>query len=64
MPDGQRVRERDRGVLRDLDDEKDEEAAESKATTVCKKQQSDNVTKFARDYKNFGQCVKTQKATS
>ena len=46
------------------DDEKNEDAAESKATAACKKQQSDNATKFAQDYKNFGQCVKTEKAKS
>ena len=46
------------------DDEKNEDAAESKATAACKKQQSDNATKFAQDYKNFGQCVKAQKGTS
>ncbi|HEX2461981.1 MAG TPA: hypothetical protein VHJ58_17675 [Vicinamibacterales bacterium] len=46
------------------DDEKSEDAAESKATAACKKQQSENATKFAQDYKNFGQCVKTQKAAS
>jgi hypothetical protein len=26
--------------------------------------QSENATKFAQDYKNFGQCVKTEKAKS
>ena len=46
------------------DDEKNEDAAESKATAACKKQQSENATKFAQDYKNFGQCVKAQKGTS
>ena len=44
------------------DDEKADDAAESKATAACKKQQSENATKFAQDYKNFGQCVKSQKA--
>jgi hypothetical protein len=46
------------------DDEKAEGADKSKATAACKKQQSENATKFAQDYKNFGQCVKTQKAAS
>ncbi len=43
------------------DDEKSDDAAEAKATAACKKQQSENATKFAQDYKNFGQCVKAQK---
>jgi hypothetical protein len=34
------------------------------ATAACKKQQSENATKFAQDFKNFGQCVKTEKAKS
>ena len=38
-----------------------EDAAEAKATVACKKQQTENATKFAQDYKNFGQCVKAQK---
>ena len=38
-----------------------EDAAETKATAACKKQQTENATKFAQDYKNFGQCVKAQK---
>jgi hypothetical protein len=38
-----------------------EDAAEAKATAACKKQQTENATKFAQDYKNFGQCVKAQK---
>ena len=46
------------------DDEKAEDADESKATAACKKQQSDNAAKFAQDYKNFGQCVKAEKAKS
>lgn len=44
------------------DDDKNEDAAESKAAAACKKQQSDNATKFAQDYKNFGQCVKAGNA--
>ena len=46
------------------DDEKNEDAAGSKANAACKKQQSENATKFAQDYKNFGQCVKAHKGTS
>jgi hypothetical protein len=46
------------------DDKKTEDADASKATAACKKQQSENATRFAQDYKNFGQCVKTQKAKS
>jgi hypothetical protein len=46
------------------DDEKTEDVDASKATAACKKQQSENATKFAQDYKNFGQCVKTEKAKS
>jgi hypothetical protein len=45
------------------DDEKNDDAAET-ATVDCKKQQSENATKFAQDYKNFGQCVKAQKANN
>jgi hypothetical protein len=41
--------------------EKREDAQEqSAATAACKKEQSDNATKFADDYKNFGQCVKAK----
>ena len=36
--------------------------AECRDRCLCKKQQSENATKFAQDYKNFGQCVKTEKA--
>ncbi len=46
------------------DDDKAEDADGSKATAACKKQQSENATKFAQDYKNFGQCVKTENAKS
>lgn len=46
------------------DDEKAEDADGSNAAAACKKQQSENATKFAQDYKNFGQCVKAQKGTS
>jgi hypothetical protein len=46
------------------DDDKTEDAAESKAAAACKKQQSENATKFAQDYKNFGQCVKAKKNQS
>jgi len=42
--------------------EKREDAAETKAAnTECKKQQAADAAKFAQDYKNFGQCVKSQK---
>ena len=42
--------------------EKREDAAETNAATAeCKKQQAANAAKFAQDYKNFGQCVKSQK---
>jgi hypothetical protein len=40
----------------------DDDAAESKATADCKKQQKADAAKFAKDYKNFGQCVKAGKA--
>ena len=43
------------------DDEKSDDAAEAKATGVCKKQQAADAAKFAKDYKNFGQCVKAAK---
>ena len=42
----------------------DDDAAESKANAACKKLQSADAAKFAQDYKNFGQCVKAQKAKS
>jgi hypothetical protein len=51
-------------AAKDVDDEKAEDADGSKATAACKKQQSDNAAKFTQDYKNFGQCVKTQKTKS
>lgn len=42
--------------------EKREDAAETNAATAeCKKQQAGDAAKFAQDYKNFGQCVKSQK---
>jgi hypothetical protein len=40
----------------------DDDAAESKATADCKKQQAADAAKFAKDYKNFGQCVKAGNA--
>ena len=43
------------------DDEKGDDAAEAKATAACKKQQAADAAKFAKDYKNFGQCVKAAK---
>ena len=45
-------------------DEKTDDAAESKATAACKKLQSADAAKFAQDYKNFGQCVKAKKGSS
>ena len=44
------------------DDEKADDAAEAKATADCKKQQAADAAKFAKDYKNFGQCVKAGNA--
>ncbi len=44
--------------------EKREDAAETNAATAeCKKQQARDAAKFAQDYKNFGQCVKSQKGS-
>ena len=40
----------------------DGDAAESKAMADCKKQQTADAAKFAKDYKNFGQCVKAGNA--
>ena len=37
-------------------------AAESQAAADCKKQQAADAAKFAKDYKNFGQCVKAGNA--
>jgi hypothetical protein len=45
-------------------DEKSDDAAEAKAAAACKKLQSGDAAKFAQDYKNFGQCVKAQRAKS
>jgi hypothetical protein len=44
------------------ENEKADDAAEAKAAAACKKERSANAAKFAQDYKNFGQCVKAQKA--
>jgi hypothetical protein len=45
--------------------EKREDAAETNAANAeCKKQQHADSTKFAQDYENFGQCVKSQKDKS
>jgi len=42
--------------------EKREDAPETNAATAeCKKQQAADATKFAQDYKSFGQCVKSHK---
>ena len=43
------------------DDEKADDAAETKATADCKKQRAADAAKFAATYKNLGQCVKAQK---
>jgi hypothetical protein len=43
------------------DTKNDDNAAESKATADCKKQQATDAAKFAKDYKNLGQCVKATK---
>jgi hypothetical protein len=40
----------------------DDDAAESKVTADCKKQQAADAAKFAKDFKNFGQCVKAGNA--
>jgi hypothetical protein len=43
--------------------EKREDTEEqSAAVAACKKQRSENAAKFAQDHKNFGQCVKAEKA--
>ena len=39
-----------------------DDEAESKAKADCKKQQAADAAKFAKDYKNFGQCVKAGQA--
>jgi len=44
------------------EDEKADDAAEAKATADCKKEQAADAAKFAKDYKNFGQCVKAGNA--
>ena len=45
--------------------DKREDAAETNAATAeCKKQQQADASKFAQDYKNFGQCVKSHKDKS
>ena len=40
------------------------EAETNAATAACKKQQKENAAQFAQNYRNFGQCVKTEKAKS
>jgi hypothetical protein len=40
----------------------DDDAAESKAAADCKTQQAADAAKFAKDYKNFGQCAKAGNA--
>ena len=42
--------------------EKREDSAETNAATAeCKKQQAADAAKFAQDYKNLGQCVKSHR---
>jgi hypothetical protein len=42
--------------------EKREDSAETNAATAeCKKEQAADAAKFAQDYKNLGQCVKSHK---
>ena len=43
-------------------DDDDDDAAESKVAAECKKQQKADAAKFAKDFKNFGQCVKAGNA--
>jgi hypothetical protein len=42
-------------------DDDDDDAAESKAAADCKKQRAADAAKFAKDYKNLGQCIKAAK---
>jgi hypothetical protein len=42
-------------------DDAEDDATEAKANADCKKQQAADPAKFAKDYKNFGQCVKSAK---
>jgi hypothetical protein len=51
-----------KAAKRDDAKEDDHDAAESKVTADCKKQQAADAAKFAKDYKNFGQCVKAGNA--
>ena len=46
----------------DAKKEDDDDAAESKVVADCKKQQVADAAKFAKDYKNLGQCVKAGNA--
>jgi hypothetical protein len=40
--------------------EKREDAAEAQAVADCKKQKTEDAAKFAENYKNLGQCVKSK----
>jgi hypothetical protein len=40
----------------------EQKAEDAKASTACKKLKAQDADKFARTYKNFGQCMKAQKA--
>ena len=51
-----------KAAKKDDDENENESATEAKANAACKKQQSENATKFAQDHKNFGQCVKAEQA--
>ena len=42
-------------------EKRDDTAETNAANAECKKQQAADAAKFAQDYKNFGQCVKSQK---
>jgi hypothetical protein len=43
-------------------EQREDAEEQSAATAACKTEQAQNRAKFAEDYKNFGQCVKTKKA--
>ena len=53
-----------KAAKRDDANKDDDDASESKATADCKKQQASDGAKFAKDFKNFGQCVKAGQAKS
>ena len=49
-------------AAKDDDDDKADDTGGSNAAAACKKQQAADAAKFAKDYKNFGQCVKAGNA--